>query len=339
MGGTGPVILAADGGATASRALVAALDGTVLWEGRGRAASATRGGPEGAGQVLAEHWIEGLRSLGTDASRVRGAACGLAGARSTEVQEKVGEAMTGALDRSGVRLEVPLQVTHDAAIALEGAFPGEGGCVVISGTGSVAAARRPGAAAAMAGGWGWPLGDEGSGTWLGWRAAQEAAGEMEEGAGGVYAGILQEGWGMDLEGREALPVLLRSASAASAAPSRWSGLAPLVIRAMRTWPEETRALREELGIRLGLLAAQAMERAGWREGQEVPVALTGGVGSRFRDLLEAPFRGGAGGYGEVLRWRTERLSHLGGAAVLALGGAGRPPGEGLLDRLGRGLSG
>lgn len=339
MDSGGPIILAADGGATASRVLVASLDGTVLWQGRGPAASATRNGPQDAGRVLADQWLSALRSLGLEGSSVRAAACGLAGARPGSIQQKVCESLRRVLSGADVEEGLPIEVTHDASIALRGAFPLSGGCVVISGTGSVAAARRPGGTPVLVGGWGWPLGDEGSGTWLGWRAAQEAAAELEQGSEGVYTGILRQGWGLGDGEEGGLHALLRSAVEACGDASRWSSLAPLVMQSLRSSPEPTRPLLCEMGIRLGLLASVALARVGWPEEEEAPVALTGGVGSRLRDLLEAPFRDGAGVYGEVLSWTSERLTHLGGAALLALEAAGETPDEEVLDRLGREVAG
>jgi N-acetylglucosamine kinase-like BadF-type ATPase len=64
-------------------------------------------------------------------------------------------------------------VVNDALIALEAGI-GEGpGIVLISGTGSIAYGRNNNGEAARAGGWGYVLGDEGSGYWIG-RAAIRA---------------------------------------------------------------------------------------------------------------------------------------------------------------------
>ena len=64
-------------------------------------------------------------------------------------------------------------VVNDALVALEAGAPGEPGVVIISGTGSIAYGRNSAGEAARAGGWGYVLGDEGSGYWIG-RAALRA---------------------------------------------------------------------------------------------------------------------------------------------------------------------
>jgi len=64
-------------------------------------------------------------------------------------------------------------IVNDALIALETGAPGRPGVVIISGTGSIAYGRNAAGEAARSGGWGYVLGDEGSGYWIG-RAALRA---------------------------------------------------------------------------------------------------------------------------------------------------------------------
>jgi N-acetylglucosamine kinase-like BadF-type ATPase len=64
-------------------------------------------------------------------------------------------------------------VVNDALVALEAGAPGAPGVVLIAGTGSIAYGRNDQNQAARAGGWGYMLGDEGSGYWIG-RAALRA---------------------------------------------------------------------------------------------------------------------------------------------------------------------
>ena len=64
-------------------------------------------------------------------------------------------------------------VVNDALVALEAGAPDQPGVVVIAGTGSIAYGRNEQNQAARAGGWGYMLGDEGSGYWIG-RAALRA---------------------------------------------------------------------------------------------------------------------------------------------------------------------
>ena len=66
--------------------------------------------------------------------------------------------------------KAPVLVVNDALVALE-AGAGDGpGIVLIAGTGSICYGRNEEGQAARAGGWGYMLGDEGSGWWIGRRA-------------------------------------------------------------------------------------------------------------------------------------------------------------------------
>ena len=64
-----------------------------------------------------------------------------------------------------------LAVESDAFTTLLGAHGGEPGVIVALGTGSIAASLDAGGRFAIAGGYGFPSGDEASGAWLGLRAA------------------------------------------------------------------------------------------------------------------------------------------------------------------------
>lgn len=64
-------------------------------------------------------------------------------------------------------------IVNDALVALEAGAPGRPGVVLVAGTGSIAYGRNAQNQSARAGGWGYVLGDEGSGYWIG-RAALRA---------------------------------------------------------------------------------------------------------------------------------------------------------------------
>jgi glucosamine kinase len=70
-------------------------------------------------------------------------------------------------------IATPIDVVGDMEIALEAAFDGGPGVIVIAGTGSIAYGRDEEGTAIRAGGWGYAIGDEGSAHWIG-RAAVAA---------------------------------------------------------------------------------------------------------------------------------------------------------------------
>jgi N-acetylglucosamine kinase-like BadF-type ATPase len=94
------------------------------------------------------------------------------------------DVVRGILLRIGQRAQ-PF-VVNDALIALEAGVPGGAGVVVVAGTGSIAYGRDARGRAARAGGWGYVLGDEGSGYWLG-RQALRAVVRAADGRGRATA--------------------------------------------------------------------------------------------------------------------------------------------------------
>src|SRR5256885_377154 len=71
----------------------------------------------------------------------------------------------------------------DGEVALSTAFADGAGIIVSAGTGSIAYARDPAGQLHRAGGYGWQLGDEGGGDWLGRRALGVPA-RAQDGRGG-----------------------------------------------------------------------------------------------------------------------------------------------------------
>lgn len=84
------------------------------------------------------------------------------------------------MQRIGLKSRVV--VTNDALVALVAGIGHQPGIVIVAGTGSIAYGRNAAGAAARAGGWGYVLGDEGSGYWIG-RVALRAVVREADGRG------------------------------------------------------------------------------------------------------------------------------------------------------------
>jgi N-acetylglucosamine kinase-like BadF-type ATPase len=99
---------------------------------------------------------------------------GIAGAGSDNVQERLRRCLETRFPG------VPVAVTHDARIALRAAVPEDDGIVLIAGTGSIAYAEVDGSSL-FAGGYGYLLGDRGSGYAIGAAGLREQvdAGDRE----------------------------------------------------------------------------------------------------------------------------------------------------------------
>jgi N-acetylglucosamine kinase-like BadF-type ATPase len=88
--------------------------------------------------------------------------------------------LEAALRDTGVAQRV--RVLADGEVALSTAFDRGPGVLVNAGTGSIAYARDPQGQLHRAGGYGWQLGDEGGGYWVG-RRALDAAARAQDGRG------------------------------------------------------------------------------------------------------------------------------------------------------------
>ena len=88
------------------------------------------------------------------------------------------KAVTDLFQKEGTKTP-PLFIETDARAALEGAFDGGPGVVIIAGTGSIVVGKTPKRDLLTIGGWGRFLGDEGSGYFLGREALRAVALQMD----------------------------------------------------------------------------------------------------------------------------------------------------------------
>lgn len=155
-------VIGIDGGGTGTRARVAVPDGRVLGSGEG--------GPSALAQGLAQALANVVRAIDNafQAAEV---------VRAEEDECAVGMGLAGAnfrIFREPFLAMLPqfgrLTLDTDAYTTLLGAHKGLPGAVITAGTGSVGQALRRDGSRVAAGGWGFPVGDEGSGGWLGLRA-------------------------------------------------------------------------------------------------------------------------------------------------------------------------
>jgi glucosamine kinase len=157
------LVLGIDGGGTSCRAALATADGTVI--GRAKA---------GPANIMTD--LEGSRANIVEAARLAFADAGREQALMAETPAVLGLAGTN-VGGYGERLRkiLPFKesaVESDAAIALEGALGKHDGAIAIVGTGSIFVSRKSGKVATI-GGWGFMLGDLGSGARIGRDLLQE----------------------------------------------------------------------------------------------------------------------------------------------------------------------
>jgi N-acetylmuramic acid 6-phosphate etherase len=166
------LVLGVDGGGTKTVAWVARTDGGELQTvGRGEAGSSN---PQAAGWPTALDNVQwaidrALLAAGAGRTPVRAACLALAGTGRDADRQRV----QAWAQRSGFSERV--LVAHDALPVLAAGTPAGVGVALIAGTGSLAFGRNATGRTARAGGWGYLIGDEGSGYTIARQALQAAA--------------------------------------------------------------------------------------------------------------------------------------------------------------------
>lgn len=155
-----------DGGATKTSGAVINSEGDLLSEESGGPSNfQIMGIPEASDNII-KVGKAALTACNLTFEDVAGIFLGLTGAGRKSDQERMKEGFEEYLRSRD--LPVPwIGVESDALAALEGAFPGQAGMILISGTGSILFAKDKDGSVLRAGGWGRFIGDEGSGYAIG----------------------------------------------------------------------------------------------------------------------------------------------------------------------------
>src|SRR5688572_17810171 len=166
-------VLGIDAGGTKTVCYLADVNGRIVGEGRGGGANLQAHGELEVEKVL-HAVIED--AIGDRAILPVSVCLGVAGVDREEDDRIV----RGIMRRLGYRSH--LLVVNDALVALVAGAGDDAGIVLIAGTGSIAYGVSGDGYAARAGGWGFVLGDEGSGYWIG-REALTAVVRQADGRG------------------------------------------------------------------------------------------------------------------------------------------------------------
>ena len=181
--------VALDGGGTKTECWVA-NEVRVLGQASGPTVKIMNVGEQAATEGLRSVVREALGAAGVTGDSIRRTCFGLAGSSSTEVQDwakrTLSELVSGDVILSG-----------DEQIALDAAFRGGAGVLVIAGTGSHVTGRCADGTMVGAGGWGPVLGDEGSGTWIGLEAIRASLRARDRGVETCLLREIQQKWQLE----------------------------------------------------------------------------------------------------------------------------------------------
>ena len=266
------VFLGADAGGSHTTVVIGTADLTILGRADGPPAAMKPGGAPASAAVLSETGRRAAAQGGVDLPVERALVAAAGAGRAQERAE-----LEAALVQAGLARRV--RVMADGEVALSTAFADGAGIIVSAGTGSIAYARDPAGQLHRAGGYGWQLGDEGGGYWLGRRALDVAARAQDgRGEGSTLLARLLAALGL-----RTFDDLVRWTATAS--PAQVAALAPQVLNAAGEGEVVAQRVVEDAARELVALVV-TLERHYPGTGP-VPVAMTGGLLVAHSPLADA----------------------------------------------------
>ena len=261
-------LIGVDGGGTGTRLRLTDRDGSLLAQGES--------GPSALGQGVEQAWRHIQQAL-----QQASAQAGLGPLNPAECA--IGLGLSGSSIAAQAEAFIAgqpgfatLVLDSDGFTTVLGAHGGKPGAVIAAGTGSVGEALRRDGSRVRVGGWGWIIGDEGSGAWLGQQAMRHAHQALD---GRAVAGDLAQAiWHEAGDGRESL-----LAWCACAGQQAYAGLAPLVFEHADRDPVAGRLLAEAVAGLESIHAALDPEA-------QLPLALCGSVALRLAPQFSAATR-------------------------------------------------
>lgn len=301
-----------DAGATHTRVLVVSENGTLIGSGMGGSANPHTVGPGPAASEIARAIQTAAAGEAPDVI-----AAGVAGLEDPELRRELRYALEALHPQREVHL------FSDAAVALDGAFLGGPGVIVISGTGSVAWGRSAKGDEARAGGWGHLIDDAGSGYDIGRRGVNAALrGHDGRGEATALFRVLLKALDVDTPQQMAGVVWRMD-------PSQVASLARVVVQAAEESDAVARTILRSAAVELAALAAAVWQKLNLGQGQ--PVAPVGGMFNHAR--IRKAFTASLARRCPEAMVVTPRLPPVAGAVWRALVLKGHPPGVSMISQL------
>ncbi|EIF00693.1 N-acetylglucosamine kinase [Saccharomonospora glauca] len=257
-----------DAGGTSTRAWVVDDTGRVRGTGTAGGANPNSHPPEAAARAMVEAITTAMS--GSDPAEVRAWVIGMAG-RSKLTDPRIAAVFEREWAGLGfVRAGRP-RLVSDAVAAFVSATPEPDGTVLVAGTGSIAGRIRDREMVSTVGGYGWLLGDEGSGFWLGRQAVRTALDVLNGNhpPSSLADAVLAEA-GIEKRSPDAAFHLITAVNAEP--PVRLARYAPLVSAAHADGDPAATEIVERAATLLAEMALAARD-----DGETTPVVLVGSV--------------------------------------------------------------
>jgi N-acetylglucosamine kinase len=256
-------VLGIDAGGTKTVCLLADEEGRVAAEARGGGANL-----QSVGELEVEKVLHGVMEAAVAGRALTPAAIclGIAGVDRPSDADTI----RGIMHRIGHTART--LVVNDALVALEAGAGDQPGVVIVAGTGSIAYGRNGLEQAARAGGWGYLLGDEGGGFWIG-RSALAAVVRQFDGRGPAtrLTELILSHMGLASPTELIHEIYYRDVHRRAIA-----GLAALVHEAAAAGDAVAAQILARAAAELSAAAASVITRLGMR-GDAFPTILAGGI--------------------------------------------------------------
>ena len=248
----------------------------VLGRGCAGTAKLSRVDPEAARASLRAAIEQACADAGIKPSLLERTCYGLSGGADPQIAR-------AARDLVAAVVGGEVEVVGDIHIALEAAFPGDAGIVVIAGTGSIAYGRNQRGDTARAGGWGPGISDEGSGDWIGRAAVSLALRAHDAGETTSFLPAIMNTW--HLATYEDVVHYVRSSP-----PPDFAALFPYVAEHAKSGDDLARGILLRAAGELAEICHIVLRRLWPQANASAEVAMTGGV-FRYSSVIRDAFTG------------------------------------------------
>jgi len=300
-------VLGVDGGATKTEAAVATLAGEIVGVGLGGGSNPSVVPRSVVEESIARSVSEALAAAGLS----WGAEVALLGVAGTE--SELGRAVLSEVAEK-LGLAERVRVVSDALIALAAATRLRPGVILVAGTGSICMGTDGKGRFERSGGWGYLLGDEGSGYWIGLRALVSVMRVFDGRSGPTSLTSMILGRLGLRDPRE----LVDLAYGRGVSVPEVASLSELVSRAAAEGDAEAVRILRDAGRALSEIAVAVIEKLGLR--RAVPVYCVGSVFDS--EVVVEALRGELRRRARGARVRRPLLRPVVGALTLALSEAG-----------------
>lgn len=268
-------VIGIDGGGSETVLIIADTEGRICSRHIGPACNYQILGTEELRVRLGDFLNESIEDAGIARSAVGHICLGLAGVGRDEDQTKVVKLF------ESMGWDGRVSAESDALIALEGAFSGGTGIILISGSGAICVGRNKNGEVIRAGGWGYLLGDEGSGFDLGMKALKAALQAFDgRGAETLLLGEITSRFGLGTIDR-----IVPKVYSGEIDNKKIAAIAPLVFDVAAIGDEVAKEIVTTAAEQLAQLVAAVVRRL-HLESQKIRVALSGGVFRRREMLID-----------------------------------------------------